>query len=442
MTTTTSTTALSLGGTSSRLSDLYTSATKSLLAQNPGIKTIDAQLRRDDARLSSLGKMALALDGFRSAVGGLSVAGLNMAASSSAKGVGAKLSGANAVAGTHTVEVKQLAQAQQLASKALPDRGAALGAGAATTIRVESGSSATTVKIDGNNNTLDGIAEAMRDAGLDAQVVQDGKGYALSLNGKSGAANGMRIGVSGDPVLQGLFSYGPGINSAMTQKTAPQDAQLTVDGKTLSAPTNKLDTAIAGVSLTLSAAGKSEVKVARDPAAIGANVKEFVGAFNAMSGKLAALRSGDAASDTALNQATAQMGQLLDGADQKALAAMGISRRNGSLVLDEAKLKTALAADPERVTGVFVKAGSGLAEQMAKRAGQLLASGGAVANQAVAVQQEVDKLSDKKEKMTDAVSRQAAMLAQQYALAGAGAGGSTLFGNGQVKPMSLFDYLA
>jgi flagellar hook-associated protein 2 len=247
-------------------------------------------------------------------------------------------------------------------------------------------------------------------------------------------------------VLQGLLSYGTGANSAMTQKTAPQDAQLTVDGKAVSASTNKVDTAIAGVSLTLSAPGKSEVKVARDPAAIGANVKDFVAAVNTMTGKLAALRSGDAALDSALNQVTVQIGQLLDGADQKALAGMGITRRNGGknggLALDEAKLKAAIAADPEGVMGMFTKSGSGLAEQLAKRAGQQIARGGAVANQAVAVQQDVDKLIVKKEKIADAVTRQAAMMAQQYALAGANAGGSALFGNGQVKPMSLFDYLA
>jgi flagellar hook-associated protein 2 len=442
MTTTTSSASLGLGSTTSRLSDLYTSATKSLLAQNPGIKTIDAQLNRDSARLSSLGKMALALDGFRTAAGNLSAAGLDMAASSSAKGVDAKLTGATALAGTHTVEVKQLAQAQQLVSKTLPAHDAALGLGAASVIKVDSGSGSTTVKIDAGNNTLDGIAKAMRDAGLDAQVVQDGKGFALSLNGKSGAANGMRIGVSGDPVLQGLFSYGPGINSAMTQKAAAQDARFEVDGKALGASTNKVDTAIAGVSLTLSATGKSEVKVARDPSAIAANVKSLVGAFNTMNSQLGALRTGDAASDTALNQVMAQMGQVLDGADPKALAAMGISRKTGGLVLDEAKLKAAIAADPESVMGVFAKSSNGLAEQLAKRAGQQIASGGAVANQAHVVQQDVDKLSDKKDKITDAVNRQAAMLAQQYAQAGAGLGGSSLFSNGQVKPMSLFDYLA
>jgi flagellar hook-associated protein 2 len=442
MTTTTSTSSLGLGGASSRLSDVYTSATKSLLAQNPGIKTIDAQLRRDDARLSSLGKMALALDGFRGSVGSLSAAGLDMAASSSAKGVVAKLSGAGAAAGVHTVEVRQLAQAQQLASKALPARDATLGLGGATVIKVDSGSGSTTVKIDAGNNTLDGIAKAMRDAGLDAQVVQDGKGFALSLTGKSGAANTMRIDVSGDPALQGLLSFGPGINSAMTQKTAAQDAQLLVDGKEVSASTNKIDTAIAGVSLTLTAAGKSEVKVARDPSAIAANVKSLVGAFNTLNSQLGALRSGDAASDSALNQVVTQMGQVLDGADPKVLAEMGISRKNGGLALDEAKLNAAIAADPDRVMGVFAKSGNGLAEQLAKRASQQIADGGAVANQAHMVQQEVDKLDDKKAKITDAVNRQAAMLAQQYALAGSGLGGGGLFSNGQAQPMSLFDFLA
>jgi flagellar hook-associated protein 2 len=442
MTTTTSTSSLGLGGASSRLSDVYTSATKSLLAQNPGIKTIDAQLRRDDARLSSLGKMALALDSFRGSVASLSAAGLDMAASSSAKGVVAKLSGAGAAAGVHTVEVRQLAQAQQLASKALPARDATLGLGGATVIKVDSGSGSTTVKIDAGNNTLDGIAKAMRDAGLDAQVVQDGKGFALSLTGKSGAANTMRIDVSGDPALQGLLSFGPGINSAMAQKTAAQDAQLLVDGKEVSASTNKIDTAIAGVSLTLTAAGKSEVKVARDPSAIAANVKSLVGAFNTLNSQLGALRSGDAASDSALNQVVTQMGQVLDGADPKVLAEMGISRKNGGLALDEAKLNAAIAADPDRVMGVFAKSGNGLAEQLAKRASQQIADGGAVANQAHMVQQEVDKLDDKKAKITDAVNRQAAMLAQQYALAGSGLGGGGLFSNGQAQPMSLFDFLA
>lgn len=444
MTTSISSSALGLGGTSG-LSELYTSATKSLLAQNPGIKTIDAQLRRDDARLSGIGKLALALDEFRTKAGTLSGDKLSMTASSSGKGVGAQLASKDAAAGTHTVEVKQLAQGQQLASKSLPDKGAALGSGSATVIKVQTGSGSgattTTVRIDDTNNTLDGIAKAMRDAGLDAKVVQDGKGYSLSLNGKTGAANGMSIGVAGDPVLTGLLSYGPGVNSAMSQKTAPQDAQFMVDGKALTSSTNKSDTAIAGVSLTFSAAGKSEVAVKRDSGVIAGNVKEFIGAFNAMNTKLAGLRNGDSANDTTVIQVQSQIGAVLDGTDAKTLANMGITRKNGSLVLDETKLNAAIAADPDKVTQLFGKSGTGLAEQLSTRVGEQMNKGGILSRQATAVQADVDKLNAQKTKVADTVTRQASMLVQQYAQAGAG--GSSLFGlSNPGAGMSLFDFMA
>jgi flagellar hook-associated protein 2 len=445
MTITTSTTAASTAPGSSRVSDLYASATQTLLAHNPGLKTIDKQLSRDDARLSSLGKMALALDDFRSAANGLGAGGMMLAASSSGNAVSATLSatpsGGGASAGSHTVEVKQLAQAQQLASPALPGGGAPIGSGAATVIKIESGSgSSTTLHIDAGNNTLDGIAKAARDAGLDAQVVHDAKGYSLRLDGKSGAANAMRISVSGDAALQALFSYPGAGHGGMAETKAARDAQLVVDGKPLSSAANTVGTAIPGVTLKLDAIGKSEVTVAGDASAIGANVKRFVDAFNGMQDKLAALKTGDADTEAVLNQVAAQIGQVFNGADQKALADAGITRRNGKLVLDGAKLDAAAAKDPAALAQLFTNGGKGLAEQLAARAGQQIASGGTVAHHAATVQQDANKLNAQKTAITDNVSRQAAALAQQYAAAGAG--GSALFGNGQVKPMSLFDYLA
>ena len=444
MTITTSTTAASTAQGSNRLSDLYASATQTLLAQNSGLKTIDKQLSRDDARLSSLGKMALALDDFRSAANGLGAGGMMLAANSSDKAVSAALSGAGASAGSHTVEVKQLAQAQQLASPVLPAGGAPIGSGAATVIKIEtgsgSGSSSTTLHIDAGNDSLDGIAKAMRDAGLDAQVVHDAKGYSLRLDGKSGAANAMRISVSGDAALQAVLSYPGAGHGGMAETKAARDAQLVVDGKPLSSAGNTVGTAIAGVSLKLDAIGKSEVKVAGNASAIGANVKRFVDAFNGMQDKLAALKSGDADTEAVLAQVASQIGQVFNGASQKTLADAGITRHNGKLVLDGARLDAAVAKDPAALGQLFTNGGKGLAEQLAARAGQQIASGGTVAQHAATVQQDANKLGAKKAAITDSVSRQAAALAQQYAAAGAG--GSALFGNGQVKPMSLFDYLA
>jgi flagellar hook-associated protein 2 len=430
------------GGTPG-LAELTTGATQTLLAQNPGIKTIDAQLGRDQARLSAIGKLALALDEFRDGANKLTGDKLAMAASVSGKAFTAELKDAKTATGSHAIEVKQLAQGQQLATKALPDKGAALGIGAPTLIKIDmgSGSGATskTLRIENGNNTLDGIAKAMRDAGLDAKVVQDGKGYSLSLTGAPGAANTMRIGVSGDPALQALFAYGPDVKTTLTQKSPAQDAQLTVDGKAVTASSNQLDTAIPGMSIKLTATGKGEVKVASDPAAMAGNVKAFVGALNILMEKMGNQKTGDTASDAMSAQISKQFDSVLGGADAKTLADLGITRRNGKLTLDDTKLKAAVEAAPDKVSELFGKPGTGLAAQLSARTTQLLSSQGVLASQAATVQKDVDKLTAQKAQIANTVSRQASALVQQYAMAGTG--GSSLFGQAGSTGLSLFDYI-
>lgn len=438
------------GGAAS-VADLYTSATKSLLAQNPGIKTIDAQLSRDQAKLSAIGKLALALDEFRTRANQLSGDKLDTAASVSGKAFTAELKNADTAAATHTIDVKQLAQGQLLATRALPDKSALLGSGAPTVIKIEtgSGSGATTktLRIENGDNSLEGIAKAMRDAGLDAKVLQDGKGYALNLAGAPGAANAMRISVSGDPALQALLAYGPGVNSTVAQKSAAQDAQLTVDGKQIASASNTLDGAIPGLAIKLTATGKGEVKVASDPNAVFGKIKDFVGALNALVGKLdeqksgaaGAAAGGDTAGQAMASQIGKQLDTVLDGAGTAALADMGIARRNGKLVLDETRLKAAIAADPDKATALFGKPATGLGPQLSARMTQLLGSQGVLATRAAAVQSEVDKLNTQKTQVTAAVGRQASALVQQYAMAGTG--GSSLFGQAGSRPLSLFDFI-
>ena len=109
-------------------------------------------------------------------------------------------------------------------------------------------------------------------------------------------------------------------------------------------------------------------------------------------------------------------------------------------MLDSAKLEAAIAADPNRVTDLIGKPGSGLAEQFAKSATRQLTQGGVLADQASAVQNHEDKVSAQKAQVTDIVQRQAELLAQQYSLGGTG--GSSLFGLSGNKPLSLFDFMA
>jgi flagellar hook-associated protein 2 len=249
----------------------------------------------------------------------------------------------------------------------------------------------------------------------------------------------MRIGVSGDPALQALLAYQSGARGAVTQASAAQDAVVNVDGKTVTSAGNKVTGAIAGVTLDLKAKGAGTVTLAGDNAAIAKNVRAFADAVNALPGRLAALKTNDVASDRTLAQIQDQVARLVGGADPAAMAAIGVSAKNGKLAIDEAKLNAAIAASPDQVAKVFANGGSGLADKVGAGIAQQLATGGTLAGQAAAVTKDRDALTDKKAQMTHAVNAQASALVRQYA----NAGSNSLFGqmNGG-RPMSAFDFLA
>ena len=271
-------------------------------------------------------------------------------------------------------------------------------------------------------------------------MVEDGKGYALSLAGPTGAANTLRVSVNGDAALKGLLSYGAGAQGGMASKAAAQDAQLTINGRAVTSTANTLASAIPGVSITLNQVGASEVKTTRDASATAGNLKQFVDSYNALQTKLKELKTGEPGNDAMLARVQSQISEAFAGADAKALAAAGISRTSDGLALDEAKLNEAIAADPAKVAQLFNTPGTGLAERLAVRVAEQMSTGGMLASQAAAAQGSVEKLTAKKSMMTDAVLRQASMLMQQYEQAGTG--GSSLFGPaGAARPMSLFDIL-
>ena len=437
------TTGLASQAVARQYGDLRTTLAQSLLAQNPGLKVLDAQVKRDDARLSNIGKIALALDGFRSVAAGLAGGKLDMLASASGSALSAKLSAAAATPGKYAVQVQQLAQAQTLATRPVADKDAPLGAGAASVITIETGSGASaakvTVRIGAGDNSLEGVAKAMRAAGLEAEVAKDGDGYSLRLTGKSGAANGMRVSVAGDPALGAMLSYQPGQEGGMRQLAQSQDAHVLVDGKSVTSATNSIADAIPGLTLSLKETGNSEVEVRSDPAAIAGNVKDFVNAYNALNGQLDKLKTGDERADTVLLRLKAQIGNIVNGSTLRELGGLGITQKDGALVLDEDKLKAALSADPARASKVLSDKG-GLAERLVGQVDRQIGTSGSLGVEAASVLRERDRLLDQRDKMVATVTRQASLLAQQYQLAGTG--GGLLFGGGAGRPMSLFDYLA
>lgn len=288
MTTTTSSTAsiTSLGVGSgldleSILESLEESKTTSLL------DPITAQEESVEAEISAYGTLTSALDTLQTAAEALADASLYESLSTSISGSGvAVTTSSEAVAGTYSIEVTQLAQAQSLATDGISDTTTTLGTG---TLTLQAGSNdAVSITLDSSNNTLEGLRDAINDAdaGITATIVSDGSDspYRLVLTSDStGTEAAMTVSYSSSDssdLAASLFGYADGTGN-MTETVAAQDAELTINGIAITSQSNTVEEALQGVTLTLSDTGSSQtLTITRDTDSIESAITAFVDAYN------------------------------------------------------------------------------------------------------------------------------------------------------------------
>ncbi len=331
-----------------------------------------------DFKLSGFNLLNQALQGFNSQVSSL----LSMdtfrqktVSSSDENVLQASISG-QAVDATYQVEVQQLAKAHTLATaNTFASLNDVVGEGGLT---ISVGGRQQTITIDATNNTLEGVRAAINSAniGVNATIVNTGSGYKLMLNAENtGAANAISISVAdsdgNNTDNAGLSQL---INANMTETTAAQDAQVVVNGLTITRSTNVMDDVIEGVTLQLQSAVPGQVNtlsVQSDTSAATQAVQDFVDLYNSLQDVFDILgsysntptaedpTSGALKGDSTLRMLKAQVREMivqpLDGAGSlKSLADIGIlTQRDGTLEFDSTKLQAALAADPEAVGKLF-----------------------------------------------------------------------------------------
>ena len=436
--------------------EVYAKVEKQMLSQNTGVTKLNNNLTRDQTKLSALGQLQSALAKFQGVAQNMAGSGLGTSATSSTAGVVGATTNDKAVNGTYAIDVKQLAQGQTLATAAQKASNTAIGTGATAQIKIELGSvdgkqfsagdgKAITLTIDSSNNTLEGIAAALKKAGVDASVIKGEDGYTLTMNGKSGADNSMRISVTGDAAISNLLTYSPSASKGMQQTTAAQDALATVAGKEVKSASNTLTTAIDGVTVELKAKGETNLVVAKDSSQIASNVASFVKAYNELNTKMQSLQEGDLKYDTALKQVSTQMSQVLrtasNGVPVSVLASAGVTLgKSGELVLDEKKLKSAIDADPDAVSKLFTNNGKGVADQFGSKIGELTGTSSLITKEVQTVGKEITTLNTKKAELAKALTAQAEALVKLYSAQEQMGIGSVL--PGYTGKSSLFDFLA
>ncbi len=243
------------------------------------------------------------------------------------------------------------------------------------------GSTTKTVSIT-SNNTLGGIRDAINAAniGVTASIINDGSAspYRLVLTSNTtGIVNSMKITVTGDATLGSLLSEDPTatITQSLSQTTAAQNANLTVNGVAVSKTSNTVGDVVPGVTVNLAGTTAAPVtlSVASNVSSVSQAINGFVKAYNGVVQAIHSQTSYDPATKTAatlqgdisLSIIQSQMAALITSTAGSSttgfsnLTQIGIGfQKDGTLAVDATKLNNALSSNYQGVANLFMAAGT------------------------------------------------------------------------------------
>lgn len=376
--------------------------------RQPATARLDSREARFQAQISAYGNIKSALEQFRATLSPLSRASTfeSVSATSGDTSVFTARATSTAAPGSYRIGVNALAQAHALVMTGVDDINDVVGAGTLTFrfgtsdydaetdtyngFSLNPDRTVRTLTVDASNNTLSGLRDAINAAalGVTAGIIHDGSQYRLTLTAAdAGSANSLQIEVAdadaNNTDASGLSRLAFNANATQLDQTvAAQDAQLTINGLTVTSTSNTVTGAINGVTLDLKTASVGQIvnlDVARNTAAVGNAVRSFVNGYNELvttvtgvSGyNTASQRGGVLMGDAAVRGVASgirnALNQTMPGLTGAfgALADIGVSTaRDGTLEIDETRLEAALARDPDAVGRLFAMSGRASSAQL------------------------------------------------------------------------------
>lgn len=340
----------------------------------------------------------------------------------------------NALPASYAVEVVQLASAQKLTSAAFADEETVVGTG---TLQIDVGGTAFSLEITEENNTLEGIRDAINAAsdnsGVAATIVNADAGSYLILSGdKTGADAAITVTQSdGDGGLAALeYDPGNGLNS-LTETSAAQDALIRIDGFDVTSDNNSISGAIDGVTIDLvqAAVGTTEtLTVANDTAEVRRTITEFVESYNQLVTTFDGLSSYDAESqiagpllgDASLRSIRDQLRREMSVSISQAGATFGTLREigvetelNGQMKVVEEDLTEVLNNDFTAVGQLFASE-SGFALRLFDVVDGFLGDDGLLTTRTEGLNQTIERYSDQRDSLNERLASLETRLLRQF----------------------------
>jgi flagellar hook-associated protein 2 len=322
---------------------------------------LDRAQTQTQAQLSAVGGLFAAASGLQSAVDGLEgfEAPLTVRTTGSDAVSAVRSQAGGGEPAVYRVTVEALASAHSLASAAFGSDADVLGSGTMT-LRV--GELETEIEIGSSVQTLGDLRDAINDAasGVQAVLVRDGEGQRLLLTSRTSGAAG-----SVDVVIAGAVD-GRLAGAAMSVTSVGTDARFSVNGLSLTSPSNEIGDVVPGVTMTLrnvtEGTAAATVAVERDNAAVRSRLTALVTAYNGVQERLKASAGynaetreggpllGDSGVRSLQTRLAGVFAERLPGLDGANLLDLGLSVGvDGRASLDAAKLDEALRSDPAGV---------------------------------------------------------------------------------------------
>lgn len=349
-------------------------------------------------------------------------------------------------AGSYSVSVTQLAKYHAVRSNT--DYGATTDTFNTGTLAISiGGGGAVNVVIDGSNNSLSGIRQAINDAGagVTATIVHDGTTNRLLLTSDtSGSVGSINVAVTDDG-SGGSYALAELDSASLVEVQTADDAAFTINGLSVTRSSNTVTDVIDGLTLnltkgTLASPGTATVTVARNTTAVTEAIEGFVKAYNTFLDHVK--------SSSSYNQATkiggplnaesaarsirsdlsalvfANVSGITGGVDS--LSSIGISvQLNGSLEIDSDVLEAAVtdsAKDIQSLFGQTTVGNEGIAVKFGNALTPFLAGDGLIAGRTDGLTSSISYIDTQRTNLTSRLEKIETRYRQKFAALDALAG--------------------
>lgn len=373
---------------------------------------ITNQQKDTTIQLSAVGSVKGALEAYRTAIAKLNNASaFNGLAATSSDDKNVKVTlGDGASSGKYVVVVQEVATSSKVTSKMFTGgaTGVANNSSEPQTLTITQSGKSYDVSIPAGaslSQVRESINSQLSDKGISANILSDANGARLVV-GSTNSGKGTDITLSGTSELANDYDAGK----------PPQNAKYTIDGIAMESTSNKVNSAISGVTLDLVASDKDKpitINVESNAATLKTSVQSFVSAYNALitsintqtkvttTGDASTTTAGALTGDSSMRQLVASLRSELLGSGTGAmssLAQMGITtdQKTGLLTLDDKAWDKAVVKGAGDIANLFTGE-DGLISRMTKVTEPYVGTTGLLAT----------RVTDLNTKLTDLTTQQA-----------------------------------